>query len=316
MKTLDNNEISSKLDGWYAFQDSLNWNNNQVQCENVHETFLDALKCGVSRDRAFNVVAARINRTGKTIATAVMYEIWHAARCKWQARQHGQRNILPMLIRPEVNGNGACKMDQVLQSANISKNEVDADIVIDGLNVIYGTPSHQRPCLMNLLGLLPALQQRKYSFKCYFDASTPYKLADAGKQDEADAYLQLCYDYPDTFIEVPGRSQADAFLLQYAHNKGTRVISNDCFRDYYRQYHWLEEDYQRRIPFVVHSNEMQIPALNLVAEIPEDLSAGQSTLRTGFGKPAVGVPKYHNSKSTPAKQPAVNGATAPAMKAC
>jgi hypothetical protein len=78
-----------------------------------------------------------------------------------------------MRIRPTINGQGSCKSVNKHELVEIIKRNGDADVVVDGLNVIYGTPSHQQPSLMNLLGLLIALQKRNLTFKCFFDANTP-----------------------------------------------------------------------------------------------------------------------------------------------
>jgi hypothetical protein len=286
MKATDNT-ISQQSDNWNAFQDSLNWNNNRFQHDNIQAVFVEAMSCGINRQRAFAEVTDRIRRNGKTIESDVMYKLWHSAGCQWKYRQHSQFKKQSLPIRPVVNGHGSNQTDREQEDFKIHKYDSGVDIVIDGLNVIYGTPSHQKPSLMNLLAPLPELQERKLAFKCYFDANTYFKLKEAGRHDEADAYRQFCFDFPDIFIEVPSRNRADGFLLQYAHSKGAQIISNDCYRDYYNKFRWLEQDYNRRVSFVVHSNEMQIPALDLFAAIPTDLAAAESSLRAGFEKPVL-----------------------------
>ena len=292
MKTLENTN-GSQVNDWHAFRDSLIWNNCQIQHENIQETFLEAMKCGVQRHMAFDEVANYIRRSGTTVKNNTLHKLWHSARCKYSAWQRGNGIYQPTQIRnrPTVNGHDECKTVNEQEIDKIPRNEGDANIlVIDGLNVIYGTPSHQNPNLMNLLGLLFALQKHKLTFKCFFDASTPFKLSEAGRTDEAEAYRQFCFGYPDTFIEVPARNQADRFLLQYANHTRSQIISNDCFRDYNEKYPWLKWDYNRRVSFIVHSNTLQIPALDLMATIPEDLASADLSLRAGLRNPLPANP--------------------------
>jgi hypothetical protein len=158
-------------------------------------------------------------------------------------------------------------------------------VVIDGTNIICGTPSYQNPSLLNLLGLLLELQKRNCVFKCFFDASTLRHLKRARRKDEAYAYRRLCFDFPDLFVEVAEGNQADDFILDYAHSHGTPIISNDLFRDYEEKYGWLKSDIKRRVSFLIHSGMFQIVPMGIQAAIPIDLVAADSSFRAGFGKP-------------------------------
>jgi hypothetical protein len=163
--------------------------------------------------------------------------------------------------------------------------ELVADtLVIDGTNVIYGTPSHQNPSLLNLLGLLLELQKRKCAFKCFLDACTFYKFKST---EEVDALRDICRSFPSTFIIAPAGIRADDYILDDAHRHGTPIISNDRFLDYAETYPWLKSDPQRRVPFVMHSGSVQIVALGIQASIPTDLAMADSSLRTGFAEPVV-----------------------------
>jgi len=158
-------------------------------------------------------------------------------------------------------------------------------VVIDGLNVIYGSATDQKPCLLNLIALLLELQARKCAFKCYFDPGAFYVLTKAGRKTEAYAYRRLCHDFPDLFIEVPTSNKADDYILDYAHSHGTPIISNDHYRDYEEKYDWLKSDSHRRVSFVIHSGMIQIVPLGIQASIPSDLAAAESSLCESFGKP-------------------------------
>jgi hypothetical protein len=166
---------------------------------------------------------------------------------------------------------------------NLSQDQASDALVIDGKNVIYGSPSDPQPSLLNLFGLLLELHKRKRVFKCFFDANTFFTLMEAGKKAEAYAYRRCCHDFPDMFIEVPGGNQADDFLLDYAHSQKAPVISNDRYRDYLAKYQWLNANSKRRVSFIVHSNMMQVVSLGFTAAIPVDLAVAEASLRAGFG---------------------------------
>lgn len=44
----------------------------------------------------------------------------------------------------------------------------------------------------------------------------------------------------DNFSEVPGGTEADAFILETANRTGESIISNDRYRDHTGKYHWIE----------------------------------------------------------------------------
>jgi len=156
-------------------------------------------------------------------------------------------------------------------------------VVIDGQNVMYGSTSDQRISLLNLLGLVVELNNRKIPTKCFFDANTFFTLTRANRKDEAYAYRRLCHDFPDLFIEVPGHNRADDFLLDYANSSGESIISNDQYRDFYTKYGWIA-DSQRRFSFLIHSGIIQIVTLGISASIPTKLSDAENILRDQIGR--------------------------------
>lgn len=174
-------------------------------------------------------------------------------------------------------------------------------VVIDGTNIICGTPSYQNPSLLYLLGLLFELQKRNCVFKCFFDASTLRHLKKAGRKDEAYAYRRLCFEFPDLFVEVAEGNQADDFILDYAHSHGTPIITNDRYRDYEDKYGWLNSEPNRRVVFLIHSGMIQIVPMGIQAAIPTDLAAADSSLRAALGKPVPAkAPVEINRANNPA----------------
>lgn len=152
-------------------------------------------------------------------------------------------------------------------------------LVIDAKNVIHGSSQSQQPSLLILVGLLLDLHKRNITYKCFFDANTYYVFKDAQLLKEGQAYRELCRTFPDHFIEVPGGNRADDFILDWAHSRGSPIITNDRYRDYFEMYPWLENDSKRRVSFAVHSGIIQIYPLGIKAPIPSDLSKAVSELR-------------------------------------
>lgn len=56
---------------------------------------------------------------------------------------------------------------------------------------------------------------------------------------EASSYQYLLRAHPNMFVSVPGKTQADDFILQRAHLHGSHIITNDQYRQYVDRYPWL-----------------------------------------------------------------------------
>lgn len=144
-------------------------------------------------------------------------------------------------------------------------------VVIDAANVVRSSQGDP-PSLLRLIGLLVELEKQKFTYKCFFDANTMYVLKESGLLDEAKAYRELLRDFYDVFIEVPGKTRADDFILDYAHKHGTPIISNDQYRDFAKKYAWIENSSGRRVPFKAHSSTVQLVSLDMEAKVPASLS--------------------------------------------
>ncbi len=159
---------------------------------------------------------------------------------------------------------------------------VSNSFVIDARNVVHCTGPAQVPSLLVLVALLLEMHRRNLSYKCFFDANTEHTFRKANRNNDAVEYRALCRDFPDHFIEVPGRNRADDFILDWAHSQGTVIIANDIYRDYFDKYSWLENDINRRVSFAVHSGIIQIYPLGIQARIPTDLATAVSDLRNAL----------------------------------
>jgi len=199
------------------------------------------------------------------------------------------RTVVQKVIKNEIVQNVVKQevVNKVVQEVRVVRtpaHELTTDkLVVDGLNVIYGYGSNQKPNLLNLLALLTELQKGGYNFKCYFDPGTYYTLNRANKK-HALAYRHLVRDYPQYFIEVPVHNKADGFILDYAHNQGAAIISNDRFRDYEEKYSWIATDGKRRVAFINDTTMLQVLPLGVQAAIPSELESAVKSLRMGFGE--------------------------------
>lgn len=135
--------------------------------------------------------------------------------------------------------------------------------VIDGTNVVL---LHGRayPELRYLLALCDYLSQRGNDVSCFFDANTRYVLAEH-RPDQLDAFTYITQPAPlaARFEVVPGKTEADEWILAAAKKSGADVISNDRFKSRSRKNPWI---YKRRHGLTVRDSVLHLPGL--AAEIP------------------------------------------------
>jgi hypothetical protein len=143
--------------------------------------------------------------------------------------------------------------------------------LIDGSNVMLARgKSHTN--LNILLTLLLQIKKSKRDFHCFFDANAQYILREnVGKQAE-EACLGLLEKHRTHFTKTPAGIRADDFLLQQAHQTQKRIITNDRFDDYVRIYPWLENADGWLIKFAVVDNDIQVPAIKILANCSNDLN--------------------------------------------
>ena len=137
---------------------------------------------------------------------------------------------------------------------------LDSPLVIDGANVAYEVKSIDcKARFLNLIILKHKLEENEIrDFKFIFDRSLHYRI------DNSQNYDDLIKG-DSRFIETPGGSQADPFILQYAYNINGWIVSNDNFKDYSSVFgkEWIQS---RRISFRIIDEEIYfdklIPSVN------------------------------------------------------
>jgi hypothetical protein len=279
-------EVTTPFKNRLVFHESIEWKDPRNLRENTIRTFVEALRHNISQSKAYFEVANRIYESGYAVDWSKLRKCWHLALTEWNARRNGCIEKQSPALSQVPNGHNRQNTAGAKVNANATTTGLAAKaFVIDGKNVICGSPSHPCPSLMNLLALQMELQKRKCTVKSFFDANTFFTLIKAGKNGEAYAYRRFCHDFPDVFIEVPGGSQADDYILDYANSQGMTIISNDLYREFENKYKWLHWNSNRRISFVVHSGMFQVVPLKIQAAIPKDLAVAEAALRTALGMP-------------------------------
>ena len=158
------------------------------------------------------------------------------------------------------------------------------NVIIDGLNVCYWSSSDISSVDLGvLLTLCIALARDGLPFFCFFDANTRHALLEKGGKDALDIYTALISgDLSSYFCEVPGRKQADQFILQKANADNSHIISNDQYRDYKQTYGWLENG-NRLLKGASADNHLMVPDLHLNLRIRHDYSLALITLKDKLG---------------------------------
>lgn len=110
-------------------------------------------------------------------------------------------------------------------------------IVVDGSNVMHwkaGTPQ-----INTVREVLHKLRALGFSPRVVFDANAGYKIA--GRYQHDDAFGRLL-DLPETRVMVVAKgTPADPVLLAAARDLGTRIVTNDRFRDWVETYPEVRE---------------------------------------------------------------------------
>lgn len=158
-------------------------------------------------------------------------------------------------------------------AAEIIINEVTANrtvsedmFLLDGTNMLYWDEDRNGVSLQHVLNVTEYLQNAGKKFLVYFDASTPHILRRRSPNDEG-RYDDLLKNVPDNFRQVPAGTKADDILLIEAdQNPQAVILSQDRYRDYEEQYHWLA-DKKRVVPGMVLSDKIVFPKINMIIPV-------------------------------------------------
>ena len=119
-------------------------------------------------------------------------------------------------------------------------------VVIDGANVAYEERSAGgKPKLSNLLKVRHELEERGQEAIIIVDASLKYDIDD---QEQLEKLIQS-----QLVRQVPAGTDADYFIIQFAHELDALIVTNDRYKDYAAQYPWIPD---RRLPYMIVKGEV------------------------------------------------------------
>jgi hypothetical protein len=119
-------------------------------------------------------------------------------------------------------------------------------VVIDGANVAYEERSAGgKPKLSNLLKVRRELEERGQEAVIIVDASLKYDIDD---QEQLETLIRS-----QQIRQVPAGTDADFFIIQFAHELDALMVTNDRYKDYADRYPWIPE---RRLPYMIVKGEV------------------------------------------------------------
>jgi tetratricopeptide (TPR) repeat protein len=164
------------------------------------------------------------------------------------------------------------------------RNNKSTRYIIDGSNICFSyLPQSSTPSLALLLSLLVGLLENDFSFLCFFDANTRHKLRESSGDEFSNLIEYLTSNHSDHFVEVPGGTEADEFILETANTTGESIISNDRYRDRSDQYNWIEKSPDRLLKGTLVNNRIMIPSMHLDVALKNDHSKLLRELEIRFG---------------------------------
>ena len=130
--------------------------------------------------------------------------------------------------------------------------------VIDGTNLMLAH-GRENPELRYVLALLTHLEEATETFRCFFDATSPYILRDYGT-DQLEVFEKLIesHRWSERIEVVESGTEADSAILAFAKAHGSEVISNDKYRKHAKDHKWI---WKRRHGFVGTSDMVFIETL-------------------------------------------------------
>ncbi len=147
-------------------------------------------------------------------------------------------------------------------------------LVIDGSNVCRSYISlNGLSSLAPILTLTLTLVKHRAKFVCVFDANERYVLEKNSAEPGSDAvYENLLRSLPQFFVEVPGATDADDYILSAADLDQLSIISNDRYNKlnehHQSQYPWLQFNTKRILRGAVDDDRLVIEQLGI--NIPLD----------------------------------------------
>jgi hypothetical protein len=129
----------------------------------------------------------------------------------------------------------------------------DTEIVLDGSNIAWNNGSSEKsekPLIRNVILVTKDLLNKGFiSIRIFFDANIEYDI------DDKLTYKQL----ENTFNikRVPAGQKADKYILDYAKNNKTYVISNDQYAEYVDMDKWFKKNLEEiKVQFKIDGDKV------------------------------------------------------------
>jgi len=137
-------------------------------------------------------------------------------------------------------------------------------IYIDASNVAYGNQNRSnnpKPLYRNIISMADELRRRRYGeIIVIADASLKHKIGDERMLEPLKKLV--------TYLEAPGKTSADEYLIEKAKDDKCYIITNDTFSDWREKDEWIAKNVDKiRVPFILdENNKVSIPALDRLAQ--------------------------------------------------
>jgi hypothetical protein len=129
----------------------------------------------------------------------------------------------------------------------------NTEIVLDGSNIAWNNGSSaagNKPLIRNVILVTKDLINRGFiSIRIYFDANIEHEI------DDKQIYKQLETTF--NIKKVPAGEVADKYILDYAKENKTYVISNDQYTEYINIDRWFEKNLQKiKVQFTIEGDKV------------------------------------------------------------
>jgi hypothetical protein len=152
-------------------------------------------------------------------------------------------------------------------------------LILDGSNICKWREDGKAD-LSILITLCIELLKQSLPFHIFFDANTPWLIHSANEpKDRPSINLKKFLEIlPNNATVVPGKIQADKFVLQKANRENAHIISKDNFSEFTQLYPWLLNG-NRLIKGLIADDFMAIPDIDIYLPVQTDIPQGLNMLK-------------------------------------
>lgn len=131
----------------------------------------------------------------------------------------------------------------------------DRSVVIDGSNIAHNSHGNagSKPLVANIIKVVEHLKSEGFTdITVITDASLKHRLQDGNKLPQLKQMI--------TYLEAPGETPADVFLIQHVKKNQCLLISNDTFKEWKVKDRWTAENIDfYRMAFMINGEQVLMP---------------------------------------------------------